>query len=134
MVTEEVPTLDFITELTSEGFSLDTASKIALFKGKVNKTLLVKAINGNVDVCLKSTNGLERGRKILQAAKNSFGSEFLKIAPGLTGLFQSMKKLVMMTKLTSLMKWYNSFQVSSVKMLMQLRRQKASVVVTRKKP
>lgn len=78
MVKEEVPTLDFITELTSEGFSLDTASKIALFKGKVNKTLLVKAINGNVDVCLKSTNGLERGRKILQAAKNSFGSEFLK--------------------------------------------------------
>ena len=78
MVEAELPVLDFISELTAEGFSLDAASKVALFNGKVNKTVLVKAINGTVDDCLKTDAGLERGKKILDAAKASFSSDFLK--------------------------------------------------------
>lgn len=78
MVDAELPVLDFIEEQTSEGMSLDAASKLALFNGKVNKNILVKAINGEIDECLKNTSGLERGRKILDAAKSTLGSDFLK--------------------------------------------------------
>lgn len=78
MVEEDLPVVDFIAELTAEGLSLDAGSKVALFNGKVNKTILVKAINGEIDDCLKCTTGLERGRKIFEAAKVSFGMDFLK--------------------------------------------------------
>jgi hypothetical protein len=78
MVDAELPVLDFISELTSEGYSLDAASKVALFNGKVNKTVLVKAINGTIDDSLKTNAGLERGKRILKAAKGSFSSDFLK--------------------------------------------------------
>ena len=78
MVDAELPVLDFISELTSEGYSLDAASKIALFNGKVNKTVLVKAINGTIDDSLKTNAGLERGKRILKAAKGGFSSDFLK--------------------------------------------------------
>lgn len=78
MVDAELPVLDFISELTAEGYSLDAASKVALFNGKVNKTVLVKAINGTIDDSLKTNAGLERGKKILGAAKASFSSDFLK--------------------------------------------------------
>lgn len=78
MVEAELPVLDAIAEATSEGMSLDAASKVFLFNGKVNKSVLVRAINGSIDECLLNTSGLERGRRILEAAKGSFGSDFLK--------------------------------------------------------
>lgn len=78
MVDVELPVLDAIAEATSEGMSLDAASKVFLLNGKVNKTVLVKAINGSIDECLLNTSGLERGRRILEAAKSSFGSDFIK--------------------------------------------------------
>lgn len=78
MINADLPVLDFISELTSEGFSLDAASKVALFNGKVNKTLLVKAINGVVDECLKDKIGPDRGREILKGARTCFSSDFLK--------------------------------------------------------
>ena len=77
MVDAELPVLDAIAEATSEGMSLDAASKVFLFNGKVNKSVLVRAINGSIDECLLNTSGLERGRRILEAAKGSFGSDFL---------------------------------------------------------
>lgn len=78
MVEEDLPTLDFISELTSVGYSLDAASKWATFSGKVNKTVLVKAINGNIDEILTKTKGIKRGRRLIEAAKKSFNEEFLK--------------------------------------------------------
>lgn len=78
MVDVELPVLDAIAEATSEGMSLDAASKVFLLNGKVNKTVLVKAINGSIDECLLNTSGLERGRRILEAAKSSFGRDFIK--------------------------------------------------------
>lgn len=78
MVEAELPVLDFISELTAEGFSLDAASKVVSFNGKVTKTVLVKAINGTIDDCLKNDSGIERGRRILNAAQSSFNAEFLK--------------------------------------------------------
>lgn len=78
MVEAELPVLDAIAEATSEGMSLDAASKVFLFNGKVNKSVLVRAINGSIDECLLNTSGLERGRRILEAAKGCFGSDFIK--------------------------------------------------------
>lgn len=78
MIDEELPILDFISELTNIGYSLDAASKWATFNSKINKTVLVKAINGNIDDILKKTNSINRGRCLVEAAKQSFNADFLK--------------------------------------------------------
>lgn len=78
MVEEELPTLDFVSDLTSVGYSLDAASKWATFGSKINKTVLVRAINGNIDEVLRKSNNISRGRTLVEAAKKSFSTEFLK--------------------------------------------------------
>lgn len=78
MVEEELPTLDFVSDLTNMGYSLDAASKWATFGSKINKAVLVKAINGNIDDVLKKSNGINRGRTLVEAARKSFSAEFLK--------------------------------------------------------
>ncbi len=78
MIEEELPTLDFVSDLTTMGYSLDAASKWATFGSKINKTVLVRAINGNIDDVLKKSNGINRGRILVEAARKSFSAEFLK--------------------------------------------------------
>lgn len=78
MVEEDLPTLDFVAELTDMGCSLDAASKWATFGGKINKTLLVRAINGDIDDILKKEKCISRGRKLVEAARKSFSTEFLR--------------------------------------------------------
>lgn len=78
LIDEELPILDFVSELTSIGYSLDAASKWATFNSKINKTVLVKAINGNIDDILKKTNSIDRGRCLVESAKQSFSADFLK--------------------------------------------------------
>lgn len=75
---EELPLLDFINDLTSKGYSLESASKWATFTGKVNKPMMAKAMNGEVADVLRKTNGLERGERLLKAAKEGFSEGFLK--------------------------------------------------------
>lgn len=61
MIEEELPTLDFVSELTCMGYSLDAASKWATFGSKINTAVLVRAINDNIDEELrKSFTSLDR--------------------------------------------------------------------------
>lgn len=78
MVGEELPTLDFVSELTCMGYSLDAASKWATFGSKISKAVLVRAINGNIDEVLRKSNTINRGRTLVEAARKSFSAEFLK--------------------------------------------------------
>ncbi len=73
----ELPLLDAINDLTSNGYSLDSASKWMTFNNKITATIMAKAMNNVVDDRLKQTNGIERGKKLLGAAKQSFGEKFL---------------------------------------------------------
>lgn len=74
----ELPLLDFINELTDQGFSLDAASKWATFRGDITSKLLVKAMNGEINSKLKNDKGLERGKKLLHAALSSISKDALK--------------------------------------------------------
>ena len=76
MVGEELPTLDFVSELTCMGYSLDAASKWATFGSKISKAVLVRAINGNIDEVLRKSNTINRGRTLVEAARKSFSAEF----------------------------------------------------------
>ena len=78
MVGEELPTLDFVSELTCMGYSLDAASKWATFGSKISKAVLVRAISGNIDEVLRKSNTISRGRALVEAARKSFSAEFLK--------------------------------------------------------
>lgn len=75
---EKLPLLDFINELTTKGYSLEAASKWTTFTGKVNKTMMVKAMSGEISDTLRKTNGLERGERLLSAAREGFSEGFLK--------------------------------------------------------
>ena len=78
MIDEKLPMLEFISGLTSKGYSLDCASKWATFSGKINKTVLVKAIGGSIAPILRKEGGIERGKHLHEAATHSFGADFLK--------------------------------------------------------
>lgn len=75
---KELPLLDFVNDLTSKGYSLEAASKWATLAGKVNRAMLAKAMNGEIADILTKNNGLDRGRRLLDAAKEGFGEDFLK--------------------------------------------------------
>ena len=70
MVEEELPTLDFVSDLTCVGYSLDAASKWATFGSKINKTVLVRAINGNIDEVLRKSNNTTEEERLLKQPKN----------------------------------------------------------------
>ena len=78
MVEEDLPTLDFVSDLTTMGYSLDAASKWATFGSKISKAVLVRAISGNIDEVLRKSNTISRGRTLVEAARKSFSAEFLK--------------------------------------------------------
>lgn len=75
---EELPLLDFIVELTEEGYPLPTASKWGTFKAGITKEILADAADNKISEKLRNTSGIERGRKLLEAAKKSFSVKFLK--------------------------------------------------------
>lgn len=75
---EELPLLDFIEELTSQGYPLPTASKWATFKSDITKDVMADAMAGKINEKLRKTNGLERGKKLLKAAKKPLSKNVLK--------------------------------------------------------
>lgn len=77
MCNEKLPLLDAINELTAKGYSLDAACKWLTFKGEVNKSVLADAMNGEISSKLKYTTGIERGHKLLAAAKSAFDEKVL---------------------------------------------------------
>lgn len=77
MVSEDLPLLTAINELTDLGYSLPATSGWLTFGNKITKEVLAKAMNGTIDEALKQTKGIERGKKLLEAARKSFGDDFL---------------------------------------------------------
>ena len=57
---EELPLLDFIVELTEQGYPLPTASKWGTFKAGITKEIMADAMAGKISDKLRKTNGLER--------------------------------------------------------------------------
>ncbi len=74
---EELPLIKEINALTDRGFSLDAASKYLLFKS-VSTAKLAKAMDGEIDPILYNTSGIERGKRILEAAQKSMDNKTLK--------------------------------------------------------
>ena len=77
-LTEELPLLSAINELTENGYSIESASLWLTFEKKITKSTLVNAMSGIIADSLKATNNIEGGKKLLQAARKSFKEEFLK--------------------------------------------------------
>lgn len=75
---EDLPLLDFIEELTSKGYPLPTASKWATFKSDITKDVMADAMAGKINEKLRKINGLERGKKLLEAAMKSLSEDVLK--------------------------------------------------------
>ena len=75
---EELPLLDFIEELTSQGYPLPTASKWATFKSDITKDVIADVMADKINEKLRRTSGLERGKKLLEAAKKSLSENILK--------------------------------------------------------
>ncbi len=75
---EELPLLDFIEELTSQGYPLPTASKWATFKSDITKDVIADVMANKINEKLRRTNGLERGKKLLEAAMKSLSKDILK--------------------------------------------------------
>lgn len=75
---EELPLLDFIEELTSQGYPLSTASKWATFKSDITKDVIADVMADKINEKLRRTSGLERGKKLLEAAKKSLSENILK--------------------------------------------------------
>lgn len=78
VLNEKLPLLDAINSLTEEGYSPEAACKWMTFANKVTKTVMVKAMNGDISDELRKTNRMEYGLKLLDAAKKSFSKDFLK--------------------------------------------------------
>ena len=75
---EELPLLDFIVELTEQGYPLPTASKWGTFKAGITKEIMADAMAGKISDKLRKTNGLERGRRLLKAVAEHLSKEILK--------------------------------------------------------
>ena len=75
---EELPLLTAINSLTEKGYSIESASMWLTFEKKITKAVLANAISGTIADSLRDDKDIERGMKLLQAAKKSFSEDFLK--------------------------------------------------------
>ena len=78
MSTRKLPLLITLNQLTENGYSIEAAAMWLTFKKKVTKSVLVNAMNGNISDHLKDDKNIERGQKLLEAARKSFSEDFLK--------------------------------------------------------
>lgn len=78
MVNQKLELLEEINTLTSEGYSLDAASKWLTFRNQISKKVLTDAMNGKIAECLTKTSGIKRGLELIKAAKTSLSSDLLK--------------------------------------------------------
>ena len=75
---EELPLLTAVNSLTEKGYSIESASMWLTFEKKITRAVLVNAMGGIVADSLKDDKDIERGMKLLQAARQSFSEDFLK--------------------------------------------------------
>ena len=75
---ENVPVLDAIGKLTSNGYSLDAASKWILMGGGITKGALVKALSGKIEPQWKSQENANLGLRFWEAVQGvGFDNAFL---------------------------------------------------------
>lgn len=77
--------LSEINKLTNEGYSLNAASLWLTFGTKVNTSVIDVAMRGKYLDPLKNDAGIERGLKILNAAKSKLGENLCKTRTTLSG-------------------------------------------------
>lgn len=75
---KELPLLDAMNDLIKKGFSLTAASKWLTFTSKVNKDVMDCAIDGTILPELENTSGLERGKRLLEAARETFKEKTIR--------------------------------------------------------
>lgn len=78
MLSEDLPLLTAINNLTEKGYSIESASMWLTFEKKITKAVLVNAMSGTIADSLRDDKDVERGKKLLDAAKKSFSEDFLK--------------------------------------------------------
>jgi len=78
LLKEELPLLNALNQLTGNGYSIESAAMWLTFNKKVTKSVLVNAMNGSISDYLKDDKNIERGQKLLEAARKSFSEDFLK--------------------------------------------------------
>lgn len=67
---KELPLLDAINDLVDEGYNLSVASKWLTFTAKIDKKVMNCAMDNIILPQLENTVGLERGQRLIEAAKN----------------------------------------------------------------
>lgn len=77
--------LSEINKLTNEGYSLNAASLWLTFGTKVNTSVIDVAMRGKYLDPLRNDAGIERGLKILNAAKSKLGENLCKTRTTLSG-------------------------------------------------
>lgn len=107
---EELPLLDFIVELTEEGYPLPTASKWGTFKAGITKEIMADAMAGKISDKLRKTNGLERGRRLLKAAEH-LSKEILKSRTLIDWIIYQYDEADDDQKVLRLTIWSSSFRV-----------------------
>lgn len=75
---EELPLLTAINSLTEKGYSVESGVKWLTLTYKITMTVLANAMDGKIADALRKENGIERGMKLIAAAKKSFDEDFLK--------------------------------------------------------
>lgn len=75
---KELPLLDAINDLVNEGYNLSVASKWLTFTANIDKKVMNCAMDNIILPQLENTVGLERGQRLIEAAKEHFTEKNIK--------------------------------------------------------
>ena len=75
---KELPLLDAMNDLVDEKYNLSVASKWLTFTAKIDKEVMNCAMNNMILPQLENTTGLERGKRLMEAAKERFTEKNIK--------------------------------------------------------
>lgn len=75
---KELPLLDAINDLVNEGYNLSVASKWLTFTANIDKKVMDCAMDNIILPQLENTVGLERGQRLIEAAKEHFTEKNIK--------------------------------------------------------
>ena len=78
ILAEDLPLLNALNQLTENGYSIESAALWLTFEKKITKSVLVNAMNGTISDSLKDDKNIDKGQKLLHAARQSFSEDFLK--------------------------------------------------------
>lgn len=119
MIKDDLPLLNAINKLTEKGYSIEAACKWLTFESKVTKSILVKAMNNEIDDALKNCTNIKNGESLLEAAKESFSEDFLRKRTLPDWIISKMKdseegKSAFIKKMCSFLKSFNRSQSDDI--------------------